>query len=529
MNVRTANALWAASCTPEWLRFRRSAGQVEETQSRLLQDGLRRNRDTEVGRRYGFDSIATAAQYRARLPLTTYADYEDDIRRLAAGERAVLTSEPVRMFERSSGSTAASKLIPYTAALKSEFRRGVSAWISDLYRSNPELRGGPAYWSVTPLTSGPEYTPAGIPIGFESDSDYLGFFGKSLAAAVMAVPDEVKRIPDIDAFRYATLFHLLRRPDLRLISVWNPTFLGLLMAPLTGWWERLLQDIETGGFSPIGSAGRLRPYPQRARALRAVSPQDPPSIWPELRLISCWTDGPAGPYARRLEADYPQAMVQGKGLLATEAMVSFPLLGVEGCVLSVRSHFFEFLDEAGEPRLAHQVERGQAYSVVVTTGGGFYRYQLHDIVEVVGFWGQAPCLRFVGKARNTSDLFGEKLEEGFVARVLERLFSRHGVAPAFAMLAPEAAEPVRYVLYIEAEIRPSGLAVELDAALRENFHYDYCRRLGQLDAAETVPVRNGAAGYLQACLAKGQKLGNIKPSVLQRSAGWADVFERMQS
>jgi hypothetical protein len=44
--------------------------------------------------------------------------------------------------------------------------------------------------------------------------------------------------------------------------------------------------------------------------------------------------------------------------------------------------------------------------VVITTGGGFYRYQLKDIVEVTGFLHPVPTFRFVGKEDNTVDLFG---------------------------------------------------------------------------------------------------------------------------
>jgi len=48
----------------------------------------------------------------------------------------------------------------------------------------------------------------------------------------------------------------------------------------------------------------------------------------------------------------------------------FPMVVHEDAALSVRSHFFEFLpDGSDRPLLAHQLERGGLYSVVVTTGG----------------------------------------------------------------------------------------------------------------------------------------------------------------
>jgi hypothetical protein len=524
VNAYAANALWVASCLPEWRRFQHAVNHVEETQAKILRRYLHRNRETEYGRKHQFAQIVFTSQYQKNVPLTTYDDYSEYIQRIGEGEASILTVEPVRMFELSSGSTAASKLIPYTGTLKAEFQRGIAPWIHNLYTNVPGLKQGPAYWSITPLVDGKRFTPAGIPIGFESDSAYLGLFGKWLADSVMAVPNDVKHISDMDSFRYVTLLCLLRQPNLRLISVWNPTFLNLLLAPLSGWWDHLLEDIARGTVSKQDVELRFSPDPKRASILKAFSPMDFQSLWPHLRLISCWMDGASASYTHQLEELFPRTRLQGKGLLATEAFVSLPILGAEGSVLSGNSHFFEFIDDQGDVHLAHQIQKGKMYSVVVTTGGGFYRYQLHDLVEVIGHWAQAPCIRFLGKADHISDWFGEKLEERFVARVLEDVFAKHAMTPSFAILTPEDRDGFRYILYLESERFIEKLNEDLDLGLRANFHYDYCRKLGQLQAVEVVYVVNGAQTYLTACLARGQKLGNIKQNVLQKTTGWRDFF-----
>jgi hypothetical protein len=231
-----------------------------------------------------------------------------------------------------------------------------------------------------------------------------------------------------------------------------------------------------------------------------------------------------------LQEKFPNVFLQPKGLLATEAFVSFPLVGHSGGALAVTSHYFEFLSEAGDLLPAHRVEKDKTYSVVVTTGGGLYRYQLQDVVEVTGFYGEIPLLKFIGKADNISDYFGEKLNERFVANALERLFSAHRLSPAFFMLAPDDSDGFRYTLYLELSNEPSielrnDLTTELDSILRENFHYDYCRKLGQLNEARIAAVARGAETYLNACQARGIKLGNIKPGVLQKSTGWGEWFE----
>ena len=524
MRARAANALWLASCFPAWRRFQDAAKSLERIQANLLRRYLRVNQNTEYGRKFNFAETQSASQYQKHVPISTYDDYVEYIRRIGEGGTSILTSDPVRMFELSSGSTAASKLIPYTGRLKAEFQRGIAPWIHNLFTHLPELQDGTAYWSVTPLVEGQRFTPARIPIGFDSDSAYLGRLARWLVDSVMAVPEAVKNISDVDSFRYMTLSCLLRHSDLRLISVWNPTFLSLLLAPLPEWWDEILNDIANGTISRGDARLQFSPDPERAHALRALSPTDLASLWPRLRLISCWRDAASAPYARQIEGIFPQAHLQGKGLIATEAFVSFPILRVEGSVLSVNSHFFEFMDERGDVYLAHQIQKSRTYSVIVTTGGGLYRYQLHDVIEVVGHWRQVPCIRFLGKADHISDWFGEKLDERFVAGVLETVFAKNGLRPAFAMLAPDDTNGDRYVLYLEIDAQVDELEEAVDSALRANFHYDYCRKLGQLGAVEFVYVRDGAEAYLRACQARGQKLGNIKSSALQKTTGWREWF-----
>lgn len=528
MKAALVNHLWFFSSRQAARNFQRAAHHVAETQAHLWQSIVTRNLQTEY-----------VAKHFPDFPLSTYDDYLPYIERIANGERNILSAEPVRLFELSSGSTAASKMIPYTRTLQSEFQRGLSVWIHDLFTHHPTLKIGPAYWSISPLADGPRQTRSGIPIGFEDDSAYLGPLGAWMESA-LAVPNLVKHIRSVNTFRYITLLFLLRCEDLRLISVWNPTFLTLLLAPLPEMWDALLKDIADGTLTPpapmdenIGRAllKKLPPRPHRAKKLASLRPDDYSSIWRHLGLISCWADGASETYAKQLQMHFPHVKFQPKGLLATEAFVSFPLIGKTGAALAINAHYFEFLTDSGDILLAHQLEKGKTYSVVVTTGGGLYRYQLNDIVEVTGFYNQVPCVKFIGKADRVSDYFGEKLNEQFVITVLKELFAKHNLTPVFYMLAPDDTPPFHYTLYLELDNPttqlPNNLTAQLDNLLRANFHYDYCRRLGQLAETQIVQVKDGGANYIQACQRRGQKLGNIKASVLQKSTGWNGWFERV--
>ncbi|MDQ5851342.1 MAG: GH3 auxin-responsive promoter family protein, partial [Chloroflexota bacterium] len=367
-----ANGLWYLSCLPGSLLFRRTLRDVAGTQRQVLARLLRRNAATEFGRQHAFAAIHSIAEYQARVPLSTYDDYRESIERIGLGQPDVLTHDPVLVLELTGGSTGATRQIPYTAALKAEYGRAIAPWIANLYTHNPRLLLGQAYWSVTPVARRNERTPGGIPVGFEEDSEYFGALQRHLIQAVMAVPPLVRLIDDMEAFRYVTLLFLLRSRSLALISVWNPTFLTLLIGRLAAWWPRLVDDIARGTISAPAAVEptlhtRLvalnRPDPRRAEEIRSLcrSVHDMGALhtrlWPNLRLISCWTDAHAGMHVPELARLFPQARVQGKGLLATEGVVSFPLAGHGGAALAIRSHFFEFLPVGGGPvALAHELE-----------------------------------------------------------------------------------------------------------------------------------------------------------------------------
>ena len=202
----------------------------------LRQERRYRIRSTLRFCRHSLGHVSTSRQ--SRLPTTR--DFEPFIQRIAAGEQGVLTAEPVLLLEPTSGSSAASKLIPYTKGLKRQFQQGIDPWIADLYRSFPSLMTGQSYWSVTPAARKPERTSGGIPVGFEDDSDYLGGFKGWLVRSVQAVPMEVKLIGDMESFWYVTLLFLLRSRRLALVSVWNPTFLTILCEHLHRGGRNLL-------------------------------------------------------------------------------------------------------------------------------------------------------------------------------------------------------------------------------------------------------------------------------------------------
>lgn len=502
------NLAWAGSSLRVWHLYRAALRDPATTQERVLLRCLKANRDTAVGRLYGFSTIRSVVEYQDRVPLTSYDTLEPFVDRIASGEPHILTRATVRRLVPSSGSTAAAKLIPYTDELQREIRRAVGAWLVDLFRRRPSLIGGPAYWSISPAIS--VQNQRRVPVGFDDDSQYLGGIQASLARAVLAVPPEVRQIDDVETFRVATLLHLLRARELRLISVWHPTFLTGLLDALRSRWGPLIDAL-------------ARSDSRRAGELQKTEPDELRRIWPRLQLVSCWSDGPANASAQDLKRRLQDLEIQAKGLIATEAVVTIPF--EESRPLAIRSHFFEFVDPLGRVHLAHELEEGISYSVVVTTGGGLYRYRLFDRVAVSGRVASTPSLRFMGKDDRVSDRFGEKLSDGFVASVVDSLFAGRQ-RPRFSMLAPEqGAAGFAYTLFVELDEIEAALPEDLERGLRRNPHYAWCVDLGQLRPSRVVRVRSGAmAAYLNRCVARGQRLGEVKPVSLHPDTGWSEIL-----
>ena len=519
---RIVNRVWIAACARELRRFEDALQRLEEVQHDLLLATLRRNADTVFGRAHGFSEIRTVRDFQERVPISGHAAIAGSVAEIARGATGVLTAEPVSRLLPTSGSTSGSKLVPWTATLGREFRRGIDPWIAALYTRHPELLDCKAYWSISP--PGPVAGHRSVlPVGFEDDSAYLGFAGRWVYGRVSVVPRGISGCRDLADFRDRTTLALLAEPDLGLVSVWSPTFFSLLLDHFESDPERLISNL----------ANRHR---KRAETLRRIIAEPDPAvwwrrIWPRLRVLSCWTHGPSETAAARLAERLPGVAMQGKGLLATEAFVSLPLADGMDPVLAANSHFLEFVESTtGVVWLAHELEVGVIYRVVVTTGGGLYRYDLGDLVRATGRIGGAPCFRFVGREGNVSDLCGEKLHGAVVGEVLAGLLERHGIRARFHLLAPEeTGGPPRYVWFVETEAPPPpGLADDLETALSDNFHYAHCRRLGQLAHAGVSrinPARaNGAAVYQDVMLSRGMRAGDIKPAPLDASTGWANRF-----
>ena len=503
-------------------RFEQAAAAPERAQAAMLQALLHRNAETAFGREHGFGAIRTVAEYRRAVPLRDYEAFRPYVRRIVEGEAAVLTAEPVTAFATTSGTTAEPKLVPVTAAWLSAMAALVRLWMRGAQQDHPRLLRRASLTIVSPAVEG--RTPRGVPVGALS-----GLLHRGLPAAVQrtqAVPYAAHLIADADA----RAFVLLRLGLCRRVSVLgtpNATTLVRLAHVARRHTDALLRAIHDGTLGipwPAFSAepgldgraarcaveARLGADPARARALTAAAGAGGElrlrDAWPDLVLIGCWLGGTAGHHARRLAEDYGAVPLRDLGLVASEGRVTLPLCdGTAAGPPALGAGFFEFIpEEATETRdpptlLAHELEVGGRYGVVLSGANGLYRYDLNDIVEVQGRYRGAPFLAFVRKGRDMTSITGEKLHLNHVRDAVRQAEDATPIEVWQYRLIPDV-DACRYDLLVEpGPVGLDAVAAEtfarvFDEALhRVNAEYAAKRRTHRLGAPRLAVMREGWA------------------------------------
>ena len=493
---------WLALQSGAEEQFGRAHDDPAAAHAAKLRACIARNAATAFGSEHDFANLASYEDFASAVPVRTYEDFKPWIRRIAHGEKGVLTTEPVEGFEETSGSSGIEKLIPVTASLKREFEAAVGLWMRDLARRMPRAFAGHFYWSISPPVKPGRKTPCGLSVGLNNDLDFFTDRSASLLGSVMAVPPEVCRVAEPEGFLRATVGALLECADLSMISVWSPNFFLSL--------DRYL-CLRLGRDNFVWS-----------------------ELWPGLALLSCWTDAQSAMWMPKVRERLGRVMVQGKGLLSTEGVVSVPIGPVtQAPVLALTSHFFEFRERGnGRIRLAGELGSGLDYEVILTTGGGLYRYATGDVVRSAGDF----SLRFQGRRGRNSDLVGEKLDEVQVMDALE------GIKGARFLAAYHGANGCGYRLYLEenADIGPALDRVE--HRLMRNGYYRQALALGQLRCleGEILSAEDESGLVEKLSIREKRKLGDVKVPPLFRTgemeeltsndgtAVWGDQDSRRQ-
>ncbi len=495
-------------------RFIRATHALKTAQEECFQNIMAVVSGSDSGYQRGLTLATSIEEFRQRVPLSDYEDWQNAINRQRSSEEFILTTESCQRYQPTSGSTAQIKWIPYTPEFLRELDQAINPWMADLYSRYPAIRKGRHYWSLSWVPGELRSVASSV----NDDLQLLPWWKRLFMNRTMAVPQAVSLAPTSELSLFASLCYLCAARDLTLMSVWSPTFLLSLLEQLGQQRMAVAQVLEQGrwGEQQI-SLGHLSAPRNRINAalLRnwngRINATITRKLWPELALISAWDTSSSEPWARQLQQLFSHSDFQGKGLWATEGVVTIPY--GQQYPLALESHFYEFENLANKQILfSWELEPGMQVRPVITTASGLLRYRTKDRLLVDGFINQCPTLRFISRLSGT-DMVGEKMSPQAVLNIFSTLTAALPLQPV-SLLAVPAEHSRHRATYVLLASGGQELQAEtqqrLEALLQEHFHYKLARELGQLNPARVIISDNAMATYTHLRLQSGAVAGNIK-------------------
>ena len=497
-------------------QFHQALDNPAETQARLLGRILERHRGTAFGVDHGFSSVRNPADFQKALPIAGYDRLAPYIERMRQGEPNTLIADArVFMFALTSGTTATRKFIPVNESYLQSYRRGWNMWGLTAFQKHTKV-------PLTPILqlSGDwqeEFTPGGVPCG--AVTGLTATMQRWFIRRLYCIPAAAGKVKDPFAKQYLALRMGMAREVGMILSA-NPSTLVNLARFGDANKESILRDMRDGTLDPalevptpvreaMAKAIRVK-HPGRVRQLEkiihdtgALLPRD---YWPDWTLMGNWTGGSMGPYLRQYPAFYGAKPVRDVGLIASEGRMTIPLEdGTPSGVLDIVSHYFEFVpvDEMDSPSarvlLAHELEQGQDYFILLTTDYGLYRYDIRDVVRCTGFMGKTPLLEFLNKGAYFSSMTGEKLSEHHVTRSIDKVLEELGITLSTYSVAPVWDDRLPgYGLYVERsafnDLEVAGKCCQrLESLLcQTNVEYEAKRLSARLAPLRLVWLKPGA-------------------------------------
>ncbi|MGC8638596.1 MAG: GH3 auxin-responsive promoter family protein [Isosphaeraceae bacterium] len=504
-------------------RFLEQTRHARDIQQRLLLRQVARHAESRFGRDHHFHEIKSAADFRKNVPLGDYNRLEPYIDQLRRGDTEALfaAGTPVLMFALTSGTTNRPKTIPVTQQSLRDYREGWTIWGIQAFDAHPEIlaRG---LRPILQIASDwrESFTPAGIPCG--AITGLTASMQNPLVRSVYCMPACGSRIKDIESKYYVALrcsVHL----NLGTIIAANPATILAMVRLGDTEKETLIRDLHDGTLAAkwpvpaeIRHALRFRMRRRKDAAARLESIVNrtgrllPKDYWPNLQFLANWMGGTMRAYLRGYPEYFGETPVRDVGLIASEGRMTIPLEdGTPAGILDIRHHYFEFIPEdqadnpAAETVEAADLIEGRNYFVVLTTAGGLYRYNIHDLVHCAGWHGEAPVIEFLNKGAHFSSLTGEKLSEHQVISAVQAAQGVLGLRLQSYLMVPSWGEPPHYSLLVEttdlstdeAAIR---LAHEVDDQLRgHNIEYASKRETRRLGPVRTLRLAEGSWSEFQ--------------------------------
>jgi hypothetical protein len=445
--------------------FKQAVKNPRAAQTKKLLQIIRANENTAYGRQHNFSKIRSIEDYQRYVPAVSYEELRPYVERAMDGERAQLTAESPFMFATTSGTTAKPKFVPITESHLRDYTHAFQIHNYKLIQDYPSASAG----RYLIITSNDEEgrTSADLPYG--AVSGLLNKRQPEILRKYFALPYQISKIKDVDT-KYYLMLRLAIAQNITAILCCNPSSLLLLADQMKEHAAELVADVHNGTirscYAPpaeLADAFKryLTPDPERARELELLFAKhgslSPKTVWPNLSLMSCWKGGPMSFYLERLPESFGDIPIRDFGYMASEGRGSIPLSDHgAGGVLAVTSHFFEFVREDDAETVnpefltADELRVGGRYFIFFTTSAGLYRYNINDLIEVVGKHDNTPVIQFVRKGVGISSITGEKLtEEQVKVALCQAVRQLKLTAISHFTAAVQLAQPPYYACFAE--------------------------------------------------------------------------------
>ncbi len=531
---------------PRAKSFEKSTLNPLACQKKVLFEYLKRQKDTEYGKKYNFSKIRSIRHFKSIVPLVDFESIRPYIKRMMKGEKNILTKDKVIFFGTTSGTTSLPKFIPVTKFSESKKNRLLELWVHYISESHPKVLDGKVLAVISQELDG--FTESGLPYGAESGHEYKKIPG--IVKNLYAIPYEVFEIKDYES-KYYCILRIAMEENITTIATLNPTTLILLCQKIDKFKERIIKDIREGSLDPnlmIDEAIRkkiekkLKPNPKRADFLKNILRKKlellPKYFWPNLELIECWKGGTVKIYLKDFPKFFGNISIRDLGCLSTEASSSIPISDEEkGGILAIETNFYEFIPKEyinkknKRTYLANELRAGKDYYIIITSASGLYRYNIDDIVRVEGFYNKTPMISFIQKGTNAISLTGEKLYESQVVEAVNKALDENKLSVRFFSAISELRKIPRYMFLVEftgnvplAKKKKFLLSIE-KGLYKENVEYHDIRMQGLLESPVLKVISPGDFEKFRAKkIANGSHEGQFKVTHLTGDSSFINNF-----
>ena len=368
-----------------------------EVQNEVLIKLLGAGKNTEIGRKYGFESINNYETFKERVPLCQYEDIVPLIERARKGEQNIFWNTPIKWFAKSSGTTdAQSKYIPVSTESLDDCHFKAGKDMLSLYINNNEN---------SQLFSGKGLRLGGSKKLYESNNTYFG----DLSAII------IDNLP--------LWAELVSTPsnDVSLMSDWEVKMNMIVN-------ETIQEDVTSLAGVPSWMMVLLTTVLEKTGKSHVLE------VWKNLEV---YFHGGVSfePYREAYEKLMPKSEFNYYEIYnASEGFFGIQDQNHSNELLLMLDYgiFYEFIpmktfgtSRQNAVRLS-DVELHTQYAVVISTNAGLWRYLIGDTIRFTSL--HPYRFKVSGRTKHHINVFGEELMIENTDRGLAEISKRHGVS-----------------------------------------------------------------------------------------------------